>query len=206
MGVVVGRVDGGHRLVGDGPLRVLANHWLAHLEARCFSPATVRSYAFDLLNLSRFLEERGVGVPDVGPTDFFEWLEWQGRPAPSRGRRVPSPRRSAGVRSPRRGLLGHVEGRRAPAPRRLVRQDRRLPESLAAEEVGAFLADLETHRDRAVVLLMLLGGLRAAGPVAAAGGCRHGHAPGQGAGQGQQGAHRPGRSGLLQRTEQLPAP
>jgi site-specific recombinase XerD len=201
MGVVVGRVDGGHRLVGDGPLTVLANRWLAHLEARCFSPATVRGYAFDLLNLSRFFEEKGVGMSDVGATDFFEWLDWQARPVPSSGRRVvrlserrgaspatmnrriaaarglfefavvcgeretnpvPSPRRSAGVRSPRRGLLGHVEGRRAPVARRLVRQDQRLPESLAAEEVGAFLADLDTHRDRAVVLLMLLGGLRAA--------------------------------------------
>jgi integrase/recombinase XerC len=44
---------------------------------------------------------------------------------------------------------------------RLVRRVRRLPESLSSDEVAMFLADLETHRDRAIVLLMLLGGLRA---------------------------------------------
>jgi integrase/recombinase XerC len=32
---------------------------------------------------------------------------------------------------------------------------------LPTDEVTVFLADLETHRDRAIVLLMLLGGLRA---------------------------------------------
>ena len=42
-----------------------------------------------------------------------------------------------------------------------MRQPRPLPESLPTDEVAVFLADLETHRDRAVVMLMLLGGLRA---------------------------------------------
>jgi integrase/recombinase XerC len=74
---------------------------------------------------------------------------------------VPSPRRSGGLRPVRRGLLGHVAGRRPRSDGRLVRQPRPLPESLATHEVSVFLADLETHRDRAIVLLMLLGGLRA---------------------------------------------
>ena len=74
---------------------------------------------------------------------------------------VPTPRRSSGLRGQRRGLLGHVASRRPAAPARLVRQERRLPESLAAEDVAVFLADLDTHRDRAIALLMLLGGLRA---------------------------------------------
>lgn len=74
---------------------------------------------------------------------------------------VPSPRRSSGLRGPRRGLLGHVGMRRPAASGRLVRQERRLPESLESEDVAVFLADLETHRDRAIVLVMLLGGLRA---------------------------------------------
>lgn len=76
---------------------------------------------------------------------------------------VPSPRRSSGLRASRRGLLGHVTGRRGPtAPARLVRQERRLPENLDPEDVASFLADLGSHRDRAIVLLMLLGGVRAA--------------------------------------------
>ena len=75
---------------------------------------------------------------------------------------VPAPRRSSGLRGPRHGLLGHVAGRRSSAAARLVRQPRRLPESLDADDVAVFLADLGTHRDRAIVLVMLLGGLRAA--------------------------------------------
>ena len=74
---------------------------------------------------------------------------------------VPSPRRTSGLRA-RRGLLGHVPVRHPRPGGRLVREDRRLPESLDLVEVEAFLGDLGTHRDRAMVLLMLLGGLRAA--------------------------------------------
>jgi len=43
-----------------------------------------------------------------------------------------------------------------------VRQPRRLPESLPVGDVEAFVASLRTHRDRAMVLAMLLGGLRSA--------------------------------------------
>ena len=74
---------------------------------------------------------------------------------------VPAPRRSSGLRA-RRGLLGHIPARHPRPGGRLVRQHRLLPESLELAEVEAFLTDLGTHRDRAMVLLMLLGGLRAA--------------------------------------------
>jgi integrase/recombinase XerC len=77
------------------------------------------------------------------------------------GSPVPAPRRAGGLRA-RRGLLGHVPVRHQRPGGRLVREDRRLPESLELAEVEAFLADLGTHRDRAMVLVMLLGGLRAA--------------------------------------------
>jgi integrase len=73
---------------------------------------------------------------------------------------VPIPRRTSGLRA-RRGLLGHVPVRHPHPGGRLVREQRRLPESLGVSEVEAFLADVGTHRDRAMVLLMLLGGLRA---------------------------------------------
>lgn len=74
---------------------------------------------------------------------------------------VPSARRSSGMRAKRRGLLGHVSSGRPRTGGRLVREQRRLPEALEPEEIGEFLSDLETHRDRAIVLAMLLGGLRA---------------------------------------------
>lgn len=74
---------------------------------------------------------------------------------------VPAARRASGVRGGHRGLLGHVASR----PRsggRLVREPQRLPECVTTEDVTAFLADLDTHRDRAMALAMVLGGLRAA--------------------------------------------
>src|SRR5680860_719951 len=74
---------------------------------------------------------------------------------------VPAGRRANGLRTPPRGLLGHVGPGRARGGGRLVRQADRLPESVDAEDVAAFLADLLTHRDRAIVLAMVLGGLRA---------------------------------------------
>jgi site-specific recombinase XerC len=44
----------------------------------------------------------------------------------------------------------------------LVSTPKRLPESLDTDDVSVFLADLNTHRDRAIVLAMVLGGLRSA--------------------------------------------
>ncbi len=192
----------GWRLEGAWVDREVANRFLAHLVTRAFSPATVRAYAYDLVNFGRFCVERGVGITDAVPTDFFDYLDWQQRPRPSgprgaavvalaaRGpapatmnRRiaavralfefavnmgvrphspVPSARRSSGLRAPRRGLLGHLPPRRQRGGGRLVRQARRLPESLEPDDVAVFLADLSTHRDRAMVLAMVLGGLRAA--------------------------------------------
>ena len=200
MPICVTHEDGVHRLAGDVELVRIANRWLVHLEARQFSPATMRGYAYDVVCLARFLDEAGVAWRDLVPSDVFDWLEWQAQPRPVRGQRVvglgegrgaapatmnrrvaaarglfefavmsgevetnpvPAPRRSSGLRARRSGLLGHVEGRRAGAPARLVRQDRPLPESLDADDVEVFLADLNTHRDRAMMPAMLLGGLRA---------------------------------------------
>jgi integrase/recombinase XerC len=74
---------------------------------------------------------------------------------------VPAPRRGQGLlRAKSRGVLGHLGPGRPRGGGRLVRSPRRLPETLDPDEVAAFVADLLTHRDRAIVLLMLLGGLR----------------------------------------------
>jgi site-specific recombinase XerD len=199
MPAVVARTDGvGWRLEGSWLDAGVASRFLAHLAARAFSPATVRAYAYDLVNFGRFCVERGVRMADAAPTDLFDYLEWQSsrparggrvvrlaarRPAPATMNRriaavralfefvvlagvrsdspVPSPRRSSGLRARRRGLLGHVPPRHPRRGGRLVQQPRSLPESLESAEVDAFLADLSTHRDRAMALAMLLGGLRA---------------------------------------------
>jgi integrase/recombinase XerC len=150
----------------------------------------VRAYVFDLANFLAFLAGRTLGVEQVRAVDLFNYLDWQreqrsGVAASTMNRRVstvrswceflvttealvedpvPRPRRSSGLRAPRRGMLGHVgrPNRSGPAGGRLVSEPSRLPESLDPDDVGVFLADLNTHRDRAVVLAMVLGGLRSA--------------------------------------------
>jgi integrase/recombinase XerC len=91
---------------------------------------------------------------------LFEFLVLSGvrssNPVPA-GRKV-----RAGER--RRGLLGHLGTSRKQTGGRLVVQPRRLPESLDLGDVARFLADLRTARDRAMVLGMLLGGLRSGLP------------------------------------------
>lgn len=50
----------GWQLCGGDPARLeLANDYLAHLVDRNYSPRTIRSYAYDLLDFSRFLERDG---------------------------------------------------------------------------------------------------------------------------------------------------
>jgi integrase/recombinase XerC len=202
MMVQVQLTDGEYRIGGDWDGRAPANAFLGHLRARAFSPATVRAYAFDVVNLARFLTGQGLRLAAVTPVDVFAWVDWQGarrdgaagpskvvalrrrtaaastvnrRVAAARaffeylvmtgardGNPVPSPRRGQGIRPAARGLLGHLGPGRPHGGGRLVRQPRRLPESLAASDVDAFAASLRTHRDRAMVLAMLLGGLRSA--------------------------------------------
>lgn len=197
MSIVVVRSERGHRLDGGGASVDAANGFLEHLTVRCFSPATVRAYAFDLANFTRFCVERRLSLLEVVPSDLFDYLDWQAqcraanatvvpiagaRVAPATMNRriaavrglfehlvttgvraenpVPSARRSSGLRT-QRGLLGHLGPGRRRGGGQLVRQRRQLPESLEPTDVGAFLADLDTHRDRAMVLAMVLGGLRA---------------------------------------------
>jgi site-specific recombinase XerD len=199
MTVAVVRRDGSHRLVGSWAGVGSANAFLSHLETRRFSSATVRAYAFDIVCLARFLEERGIGMGELVPTDVFDWVDWQSLPkgrggkvvpiaagrgaAPASvnrrvaaaralfeylvmtgawaGNPVPAPRRGQGLRPKSRGMLGHLGPGRVRGGGRLVRQERRLPESLDPADVSVFLADLGSHRDRAIVLAMVLGGLRA---------------------------------------------
>ena len=83
----------GHRLrrAGDAGADLdvgLVNAFLAHLGVRCFSPATVRAYAYDLLNFLRFLLTRHATLADVVPTDLFDYLDWQQRPIATAGAKV----------------------------------------------------------------------------------------------------------------------
>ena len=197
MAARVEQTNDGFALVGSWEGNASANRFLAHLATRRFSPATVRAYAYDLLNLARFLEERKIELEAVVPTDLFDWIDWQtsgrhggkvvalrrkGAAPASINRRiaaaraffeflmmaglvednpVPTARRGQGLRPKARGVLGHLGPGRSRRGGRLVREQRRLPEALEGGDVAAFLTDLLTHRDRAIVLAMVLGGLRA---------------------------------------------
>ena len=66
------------RLDGEWPDVVAANRFLAHLATRGFAAATVRAYAYDVLNFGRFCLERGLGLDDVAASDIFEAFEDHG--------------------------------------------------------------------------------------------------------------------------------
>lgn len=88
MGLLVVRTSSGHELQGTGPITEVANRYLAHLQTRGFASGTIRGYAFDLLNFSRFLVERSASLDDVVPTDLFDYLDWQARAKPGTGNTV----------------------------------------------------------------------------------------------------------------------
>jgi site-specific recombinase XerD len=85
MGQRVVLVSDGHRVQGCGPDGEFVNRFLAHLESRAFSSATVRAYAYDLLNFLRFLAGREARLADVVATDLFDYLDWQQRPTGTAG-------------------------------------------------------------------------------------------------------------------------
>ena len=202
MTVSAKKLEGAFRIVGDWGDTASANAFLGHLNTRAFSPSTVRSYAFDIVNFARFLLINGSTLAEVTPMMVFDWIDWQGvrsHGTPDRvaripgavrtaaastanrrvaavrslfeylvmagdcpGNPVPSPRRQGSPGAATRGLLGHLGAGRSRGGGRLVRQPQMLPESLPVSDVDRFLGSLDTYRDRAIVLVMLLGGLRAA--------------------------------------------
>jgi site-specific recombinase XerD len=158
----------------------LVDSYLAFVAGRC-RPNTLRAVAHDLKTFFRIIERAPV---DVAAADIFEFVADQrgdrsvvrisdgesGLSARTIARRLssvsgfyaylvargdtpitanPVPR---GLSTRRRG------GRRRQVP--LVRVPRTLPKILSPAEVTALLGALRTHRDRAMVYAMVLGGLR----------------------------------------------
>jgi integrase/recombinase XerC len=82
MRVLVQRADGSCRVAGDWDGAEAADAFLAHLSARAFSPATIRAYAFDLVNFARFLSGQRITLAAVSPMDVFAWVDWQGARRP----------------------------------------------------------------------------------------------------------------------------
>ena len=77
MELAVRKDERGFHLEGDWGGVGAANVFLGHLVTRGFASATVRAYAYDVLNFARFLSERGLRLVEVVPQDLFDWVEWQ---------------------------------------------------------------------------------------------------------------------------------
>ena len=78
MTVSAKKLEGQFRIVGDWIDAESANAFLQHLDSRAFSPNTVRSYAFDIVNLARFLIATGSRLVEVSPMMVFDWIDWEG--------------------------------------------------------------------------------------------------------------------------------
>lgn len=173
----------------DGSLRVrlgdpLVDDYLEFVAARC-RPNTVLATAYDL---KVFFEVVGKEPTRVSTADVFAFIAAQR--APQRGTgvvRLEDGEAGLSARTIKRrlasvsGLLAYLAARddvelgRNPVPRGLatrrprasglrgaplLRMPRTLPRVLAPGEVDALLGAVRTHRDRAMMLAMLLGGLR----------------------------------------------
>lgn len=162
----------------------LVDEYLEFVAARC-RPNTVLATAYDL---KVFFSVVGREPSRVSTADVFAFLSEQR--APRRGPgvvRLEDRESGLSARTIKRrlasvsGLFGYLLARddvglrRNPVPRGLatrrpqapgmrgvplLRTPRTLPRVLAPAEVDALLGELRTHRDRAMVLAMLLGGLR----------------------------------------------
>lgn len=174
----------------DGSVRVrlgdpLVDDYLEFVAARC-RPNTVLATAYDL---KVFFDLVGKEPARVSTADVFGFVAAQRVPRRGDGKVVRLEDGEAGLsaRTIKRrlasvsGLFAYLAARddvglrRNPVPRGLatrrpqapgvrgvplLRAPRTLPRVLAPAEVDALLAALRTHRDRAMVLAMLLGGLR----------------------------------------------
>jgi len=161
----------------------LVSRYLAALDARCLSKATIRAYAYDLLALFRWLKPRRKSFKGITGRDLLLWIEFQkkaqakpasinrrlsaaesfyrfcyGKPVP-RATRVAYPAPFYKKYSGRRAH-GLFLVRRKDELKLRVKEPRRLIDVLEADEVNRFLSHVSRYRDLAIVFLMLLCGLR----------------------------------------------
>jgi site-specific recombinase XerD len=163
----------------------LVDDYLGFLEGRC-RPNTVLAAAYDLRVFFAVVDKTPAAV---GPADVLGFITAQrtGRNSVEAVQLVPGGGEPAGVASStvaRRlstvsGFFAYLQARgdvaANPVPRGLptrrernrpgqgvplTRRVRRLPRILTPGEVDALIAALRTHRDRAMVAAMVLGGLR----------------------------------------------
>jgi len=178
-----------HREVRDGQLCRLSlgldlvDEYLDFLRCRC-RPNTWLNYAHDLKIFFNTIDKP---VTEVSTADVFRFIRCQSQPQETDAT-TDNPRRGVSTRTLKRRLCA-VSGlykyllmgddppvKRNPVPsgfmlrgqipssrprlNPLLRVPETLPQLVPVEHVQRFLASLNTYRDRAMVLLMVLGGLR----------------------------------------------
>lgn len=165
-----------------GSLKV-ANRFLRGLEVRGLSPQTIRSYAYDLLALYRWLDDAGKDIAQLEQAELTGFVQKQreaGAHPNTINRRLlvsrllyrfltgkeMSPGREGCFPGPYyrnrgrdRSLGIHVVGKSTKRNLR-VKVPRTLVVPLDQEEVRVFFSTLKRYRDLAVVYLMLFCGLR----------------------------------------------
>ena len=159
----------------------LLDEYLEFVAARC-RPNTVLATAFDLTVFFRVV---GKPAAEVSSADVFAFITAQRTGGDGRSLQPVDADAGVSLRTIRRrlssvsGLFGYLHARGDvsvnPVPRGLptrrerqrprqgvplIRTSRTLPTILAPAQVDALVGALRTHRDRAMVLAMVLGGLR----------------------------------------------
>ena len=169
-----------YRLLHDEGYEVdWANEFLDAQRLRGLSLRSLRAYAYDLLNLARWLAVASIelsGLTEGKLTDYIHYqLEHQVQPAPLTinhrltvaiclyrfhyGRDIPAQGRTHGSTFSLSPPFGYARRRRV--LRRLgVKVPRRIVVPLTATEVDKFWSGFRTFRDLSIVALMLFNGLR----------------------------------------------
>lgn len=173
-----------YQLVGgrQGPVKE-ANQFLEALRVRGMSRQTIRAYAYDLLALYRWMDEKGQRLENLTQATLLDFVSvqmdlgahpnsinrrlvtcrllyrfWMNTPiAAGCGASLPGPYYKGRGRDRNLGLL---QLRKTGTRVLCVKAPRKIVEPLTAEQVRLFLCRLRRYRDLCIVYLMLLCGLR----------------------------------------------
>jgi site-specific recombinase XerD len=168
---------------GKGPIE-LANQFLRAQEVRGLSLMSVRAYGYALVILYRWLGDAGKTLDSLLQVDLLEFVVWQ-RDTQATPKTINQrltvcriffrfchdrdiPRGRGGISLPtphytgrgREQVLGLFQRKTPSALKLRVKEPRKIVLPLSSEDVQAFIRRLQRYRDVALVLSMLLCGLR----------------------------------------------